>query len=161
MLLKIKTILRAVCLAGAILFLSPVAPVRADESGFYFGGSGAYVQSDCCVDDAAFGGRGFAGYRINRHVGGEVGYAGIGDFNARTFSFTGIARVPTDVFGDIFVRAGVHSWRQSGRSGTNPVFGGGVLFPVSDNVELRSELIYYIGESYDFVGTGLGIVIQP
>ena len=161
--LKIKTILRVACLAGALLFLPPASPVRADESGFYFGGSAAHIRSDCCAADAAFGGRGFAGYRINRHIGGEVGYAGVGDFNARTFSFTGIARVPADILGDIFVRAGVHSWRQSGLSGTHPVFGGGFELPLPgvDNVRLRSELIYYTGESYDFAAAGLGIVIQP
>ena len=159
---QLKTILRTALAVGAIALLS-AAPVRADESGFYFGGSGARVSSDCCAEDSALAFRGFAGYRFNQNIGAEVGYASVGDFNARTVSFTGIARAPTGTaFGDIFARGGLHSWTQGSRSGTNAVFGGGTEIFVGDGpLGFRSELLYYTGEAADFVGAGLGIVIRP
>ena len=81
---------KGIWLAVLGLLAAAAGPAAAQsDRGLYFGGSGGYVLYDhscenlvvpCDDDDVGF--RAFAGYRFNRYLSAEFGYANLGESKA-------------------------------------------------------------------------------
>jgi OOP family OmpA-OmpF porin len=163
---KNKMLSRA--LLAAALGVSALSAQAADK-GFYAGaGVGESIVDEQAYDDSDTAFSLFGGYQFNRYFALEAGYADFGkiepdttgpSLEADTFYLTAVGSVPiTDKF-SAYAKAGFHRWNvddaipgltgTSDDSGTDPTYGVGVQYQVSDKIALRGEYSRFEMEDLD------------
>jgi opacity protein-like surface antigen len=119
----------------------------------------------------------FLGYRFNRFLGLELGYANLGEFDVTLaeetespevegFNLSALATLPLgDQFG-LFAKGGGYAWRShlplplaERDEGVDFTFGGGLMFRFTPHVALRAEWERFRvdSERLDLISVGLQV----
>jgi OOP family OmpA-OmpF porin len=161
---------KAAIVATTILALAPVAATA--DSGFYFGASvgNSTLKDDFNgfdVDTSSNSVRFIAGWQFNKYFSLEGGYQNFGTFEQRfdvggtpvdvslkadgfTLGATGFIPLPKDFF--LYGRAGAFFWdgdselnnvSQAKPEDTNPYYGGGVKYALTENISLLGDWTLY------------------
>jgi OOP family OmpA-OmpF porin len=141
---------------------------NAQDKGFYAGaGVGQSLVDEGSYDDEDTAFSVFGGYQLNKYLGLETGYVDFGKIEptdngtaleSDTAYLTAVGTLPiTDKF-LAYAKAGVHSWNVdeempgligSDDSGTDPTYGLGAQYRLTDKVALRGEYSRFEMEDLD------------
>jgi OOP family OmpA-OmpF porin len=159
---NIKQVISLTGLIAAAAGISPLA--LAQDSGWYLGASAGQakvkdlcpsslpVGSSCDDNSGAYGV--FAGYKANKFLGAELGYAYLGETNASASGITntvkaqgvellGVGAIPFNPHFEIYGKVGVFFWdRKDSCAGTSCVFGS--------QSGTGSDLTYALGAQFNF-----------
>lgn len=133
---------------------------QAADRGFYAGaGVGQAMVDESGYDDEDTAFSVFGGYQVNRYFGVEAGYTDFGtleprglgaDIEADSAYLTAVGSLPITERFSAYAKAGVQRWNVdasipglTGRvddSGTDPTYGVGVQYRLTDAVALRGEV---------------------
>lgn len=180
---RIRTVLAAVLFGLASL----ATPALAQNTGFHLGlGFGKSDTKDACDGAAAFGvmcddsdtaNKLFAGYRLNRNLALEAGYADLGrvrfsgpggsiDFESSGVEIMGVGIAPLGPRFWLYAKAGIFFWDLDvsavglSESGTELTYGLGAGFDFTQNFSGRIEYQIYpdIGDDFTTGTTDISVL---
>ncbi len=163
-----KNKLLSSALLAAVLGASALSAQAADK-GFYAGaGVGQSFVDEQAYDDEDTAFSVFGGYQFNRYFGLEAGYADFGKIEpqgagraleADTAYLTAVGTLPITEKFSAYAKAGFHAWNlddaipgltgTNDDSGTDPTYGVGVQYRLTDQVALRGEYSRFEIEDLD------------
>lgn len=164
-------------------------PLTAHADGLYVGASIGNASLDdsfdgLTIDDNATAFRIVAGWRFNEYFALEGGYHDFGDFeqsidilgnqatavlSANGFTFGAVGTIPLSERFSLMGRAGMFFWNgnaeinavsQASPEDTNPYFGAGLSFEVSNNLQLTGDWTRYNLEDTDSGVLSVGLLYQ-
>lgn len=141
----------------------------AQEKGFYAGaGIGQSFVDEGNYDDEDTAFSVFGGYQLNKHFGLETGYVDFGKIEAEgsgtalegdSAYLTAVGKLPISDKLLAYAKAGVHRWTTDDEmpslmgknvdSGTDPTYGVGAQYRLTDWVALRGEYSRFEMEELD------------
>ncbi|HJW47154.1 MAG TPA: outer membrane beta-barrel protein [Lysobacter sp.] len=142
---------------------------NAQDKGFYAGaGIGQSSVDEGSYDDEDTAFSVFGGYQFNKYLGLETGYVDFGKIEPQgngaalegdTAYLTAVGTLPiTDKF-SAYAKAGVHRWNvddeltgligKNDDSGTDPTYGLGAQYRLTDQVAIRGEYSRFEVEDLD------------
>ncbi|MBF6023129.1 outer membrane beta-barrel protein [Lysobacter niastensis] len=163
-----KNKLLSSALLAAVLGASALSAQAADK-GFYAGaGVGQSFVDEQAYDDEDTAFSVFGGYQFNRYFGLEAGYADFGKIEpqgagraleADSAYLTAVGTLPITEKFSAYAKAGFHAWNlddaipgltgTNDDSGTDPTYGVGVQYRLTDQVALRGEYSRFEIEDLD------------
>ena len=164
-------------------------PVNAETNGPFIGASIGTASLDDNFDgqnikDDSTSFRIVAGWRFNEYFALEGGYHDFGDFeqqidilgnqvtaslSANGFTFGAVGTIPLSERFALMGRAGIFFWngsaeinfvRQASPEDTNPYFGAGLRFQVSQKIQLTGDWTHYDLEDTDSGVVSVGLQYQ-
>ena len=176
-------------LSFAASLLATAFPASAQSSRFYAGASAGLTDGSGCsglagiglgsCDDRDTGLKIFGGMSFTRNLAAEIGWVDLGTLDATTpggsarisvdgFQIAGLGIVPLSTDFGVFGKLGLYLWNANasgpgatGGSGTDFMFGGGVMWRIAPRFDLRGEWerfntdqvninLYSVGVQYRF-----------
>ncbi len=156
-------------LLAALLGAAAFGAQAAEDHGFYAGaGAGQSFVDEGAYDDEDTAFSAFGGYQFNRYFGLEAGYADLGELESGTAGaaleagsayLTAVGTLPFTEKLSGYAKAGMQRWDldtaipglagTGDDTGTDPVYGVGLQYRLTDAVALRGEYSRFEIEDLD------------
>ncbi len=163
-----KNKLLSSALLAAVLGASALSAQAADKGVYAGAGVGQSFVDEQAYDDEDTAFSVFGGYQFNRYFGLEAGYADFGKIEpqgagraleADSAYLTAVGTLPITEKFSAYAKAGFHAWNlddaipgltgTNDDSGTDPTYGVGVQYRLTDQVALRGEYSRFEIEDLD------------
>ena len=158
-------VLAAAFLSAASLTLSSGALAQQQDRGLYIGADVGQVDFEGEAKDTGF--RFLGGYRFNRTLAAELGYAMLYDkdgVEATAWELVGVASFPIANRFSVFGKLGLAMWEAEGggvkEDGTDLTYGVGVQYDLTPRFAIRGQWQRYDVDDADADVLSIGIIYK-